>query len=167
MWYLFWPHKLCIQMIKEATRWNNIGLYNINYFNIYIAHEFAWMYAFRYIITMSLLLFNCIYFSMWIGVRECRGGPVHPWTTGVRRLEYSDMVVGDSRGFGCVGVRWCQWYVHIHIYLFIYSHLYSTFSIVQCSNALYRLWDGEIQGHTGQPSVREIDAYIQPLIHIL
>ena len=45
------------------------------------------------------------------------------------------------------------------IYLFIYCHLYSAFSIVQCSNALYRLWDGEIQGHTGQPSVREIDAH--------
>ena len=42
---------------------------------------------------------------------------------------------------------------------FIYYHLYSTFSIVQCSNALYRLWDGEIQGHTSQPSVREIDAH--------
>ena len=24
---------------------------------------------------------------------------------------------------------------------------------------MYRLWDGEIQGHTGQPSVREIDAH--------
>ena len=24
---------------------------------------------------------------------------------------------------------------------------------------LYRLWDGEIQGHTGQPSVREIDVH--------
>ena len=47
----------------------------------------------------------------------------------------------------------------IIIYLFIYCHLYSAFSIVQCSNALYRLWDGEIQGHTGQPSVREIDAH--------
>ena len=47
----------------------------------------------------------------------------------------------------------------IFIYLFIYCHLYSAFSIVQCSNALYRLWDGEIQGHTGQPSVREIDAH--------
>ena len=46
-----------------------------------------------------------------------------------------------------------------NIYLFIYCHLYSAFSIVQCSNALYRLWDGEIQGHTGQPSVREIDAH--------
>ena len=32
-------------------------------------------------------------------------------------------------------------------------------SIVQCSNALRRLWDGEIQWHTGQPSVREIDAH--------
>ena len=42
---------------------------------------------------------------------------------------------------------------------FIYCHLYSAFSIVQCSNALYRLWDGVIQGHTGQPSVREIDAH--------
>ena len=32
-------------------------------------------------------------------------------------------------------------YLHIHcgIYLFIYCHLYSAFSIVQCSNALYRL----------------------------
>ena len=47
----------------------------------------------------------------------------------------------------------------IFIYLFIYCHLYSAFSIVQCSNALYRLGDGEIQGHTGQPSVREIDAH--------
>ena len=47
----------------------------------------------------------------------------------------------------------------LFIYLFIYCHLYSAFSIVQCSNALYRLWDGEIQGHTGQPSVREIDAH--------
>ena len=46
-----------------------------------------------------------------------------------------------------------------YLYLFIYCHLYSAFSIVQCSNALYRLWDGEIQGHTGQPSVREIDAH--------
>ena len=45
------------------------------------------------------------------------------------------------------------------IYLFIYCHLYSALSIVQCSNALYRLLDGEIQGHTGQPSVREIDAH--------
>ena len=44
-------------------------------------------------------------------------------------------------------------------YLFIYWHLYSALSIVQCSNALYRLWDGEIQGYTGQPSVREIDAH--------
>ena len=44
-------------------------------------------------------------------------------------------------------------------FLFIYCHLYSALSIVQCSNALYRLWDGEIQGHTGQPSVREIDAH--------
>ena len=32
----------------------------------------------------------------------------------------------------------------VFIYLFIYCHLYSAFSIVQCSNALYRLWDGEI-----------------------
>ena len=47
----------------------------------------------------------------------------------------------------------------IYYYLFIYCHLYSAFSIVQYSNALYRLWDGEIQGHTGQPSVREIDAH--------
>ena len=46
-----------------------------------------------------------------------------------------------------------------YIYLFIYCHLYSALSIVQCSNALYRLRDGDIQGHTGQPSVREIDAY--------
>ena len=46
----------------------------------------------------------------------------------------------------------------IEIYLFIYCHLYSQLSIVQCSNALYRLWHGEIQGHTGQPSVWEIDA---------
>ena len=44
-------------------------------------------------------------------------------------------------------------------FYFIYCHLYSALSIVQCSNALYRLWDGEIQGHTGQPSVREIDAH--------
>ena len=36
---------------------------------------------------------------------------------------------------------------------FIYCHLYSTFSIVQCLNVLYRLWDGKIQGHTGQPYV--------------
>ena len=41
-------------------------------------------------------------------------------------------------------------------YLFIYCHLYSAFSVVQCSNVLYRLWDGEMQGHTGQPSVWEI-----------
>ena len=27
----------------------------------------------------------------------------------------------------------------LFIYLFIYCHLYSAFSIVQCSNALYRL----------------------------
>ena len=53
---------------------------------------------------------------------------------------------------------WANWRV-LFIYLFIYCHLYSAFSIVQCSNALYRLWDGEIQGHTGQPSVREIDAH--------
>ena len=45
------------------------------------------------------------------------------------------------------------------VYLFIYWHLYSALSIVQCSNALYRLWDGEIQGHTGQPSVQEINAH--------
>ena len=45
------------------------------------------------------------------------------------------------------------------VYLFIYCHLYSALCIVQCSNGLYRLWDGEIQGHTGQPSVREIDAH--------
>ena len=52
------------------------------------------------------------------------------------------------------------WYfLTFNIYLFIYCHLYSAFSIVQCSNALYRLWDGEIQGHTGQPSVQEIDAH--------
>ena len=51
------------------------------------------------------------------------------------------------------------WHPSEFIYLFIYCHLYSAFSIVQCSNALYRLWDGEIQGHTGQPSVREIDAH--------
>ena len=44
-------------------------------------------------------------------------------------------------------------------FIFIYCHLYSALSIVQCSNALYRLWDGEIQVHTGQPSVREIDAH--------
>ena len=60
-------------------------------------------------------------------------------------------------------------YIFIFIYLFIYCHLYSAFSIVQCSNALYRLWDGEIQGHTGQPSVREFDAHTvqfneQPLL---
>ena len=48
---------------------------------------------------------------------------------------------------------------NLFIYLFIYCHLYSAFFIVQCSNALYRLWDGEIQGHTGQPSAREIDAH--------
>ena len=55
----------------------------------------------------------------------------------------------------------CQipWRCTVFIYLFIYCHLYSAFSIVQCSNALYMLWDGEIQGHTGQPSVREIDAH--------
>ena len=29
--------------------------------------------------------------------------------------------------------------VFLFIYLFIYCHLYSAFSIVQCSNALYRL----------------------------
>ena len=52
-----------------------------------------------------------------------------------------------------------MFFCNLFIYLFIYCHLYSTFSIVQCSNALYRLWDGEIQGHTGQPSVREIDAH--------
>ena len=52
-----------------------------------------------------------------------------------------------------------SWTYHrYNSYLFIYCHLYSAFSIVQCSNALYRLWDGEIQEHTGQPSVREIDA---------
>ena len=28
---------------------------------------------------------------------------------------------------------------HLFTYLFIYCHLYSAFSIVQCSNALYRL----------------------------
>ena len=28
---------------------------------------------------------------------------------------------------------------NLFIYLFIYCHLYSAFSIVQCSNALYRL----------------------------
>ena len=50
-------------------------------------------------------------------------------------------------------------YIYVYSYLFIYCHLYSAFSIVQCSNALYRLWDGEIQGHTGQPSVWEIDAH--------
>ena len=50
-------------------------------------------------------------------------------------------------------------HLHLFIYLFIYCHLYSAFSIVQCSYALYRLWDGKIQGYTGQPSVREIDAH--------
>ena len=30
-------------------------------------------------------------------------------------------------------------FVDLFIYLFIYCHLYSAFSIVQCSNALYRL----------------------------
>ena len=50
-------------------------------------------------------------------------------------------------------------FITFYLFLFIYCHLYSAFSIVQCSNALYRLWDGEIQGHTGQPSVREIDAH--------
>ena len=45
------------------------------------------------------------------------------------------------------------------IYLFIYWHLYSTFSIVRCSIALGMLWDGKIQGHTGQTSVREIAAH--------
>ena len=29
--------------------------------------------------------------------------------------------------------------LNLFIYLFIYCHLYSAFSIVQCSNALYRL----------------------------
>ena len=43
--------------------------------------------------------------------------------------------------------------------LFVYCHLYNTFSIVQCSNILYRLRDGKIQGHTGQASAREIDAH--------
>ena len=47
----------------------------------------------------------------------------------------------------------------LFIYLFTVIYFYSAFSTVQCSNALYRLWDGEIQGHTGQPSVREIDAH--------
>ena len=42
------------------------------------------------------------------------------------------------------------------IYLF---YLFTVIYIVQCSNALYKLWDGEIKGHTGQPSVREIDAH--------
>ena len=46
-----------------------------------------------------------------------------------------------------------------YYFIIIYCHLYSAFSIVQCSNVLYRLWDGEIQRHTGQPSVREIDAH--------
>ena len=32
-----------------------------------------------------------------------------------------------------------QCYIYLFTYLFIYCHLYSTFSIVQCSNALYRL----------------------------
>ena len=45
------------------------------------------------------------------------------------------------------------------LFYFIYCHLYSALSIVQCSNALYRLWDGEIQGHTGQYFVREIYAH--------
>ena len=40
--------------------------------------------------------------------------------------------------------------VILFIYLFIHCHLYSAFTIVQCSNALYRLRDGEIQRHTGQ-----------------
>ena len=44
--------------------------------------------------------------------------------------------------------------------LFIYCHLYSTFSFVQCSNALYRLLEGDIQWHTGQPSARDIDTRI-------
>ena len=62
-----------------------------------------------------------------------------------------------------IGIKWKIVLIHLFkplfIYLFIYCHLYSALSIVQCSNALYRLWDGEIQGHTGQPSVREIDAH--------
>ena len=48
---------------------------------------------------------------------------------------------------------------HIFLFIIIYCLLYSALSIVQCSNALYRLCDDEIQGHTSQPSVREIDAH--------
>ena len=68
----------------------------------------------------------------------------------------------DARGIGITITMvptYCPWDVLNENFYFIYCHLYSAFSIVQCSNALYRLWDGEIQGHTGQPSVREIDAH--------
>ena len=52
------------------------------------------------------------------------------------------------------------WRIVIHyLFIYMYCHLYSAFATVQCSNVLYRLWDGKIQGHTGQPSVREIDAH--------
>ena len=57
----------------------------------------------------------------------------------------------------CICSLQVQYFIFIFIF-FVYCHLYSALSIVQCSNALYRLWDGEIQRHTGQPSVREIDA---------
>ena len=46
-------------------------------------------------------------------------------------------------------------YIYIYIYLFIYCHLYSAFSLVQCSIVLYRLSDGKIQRHTGQSSVEK------------
>ena len=42
--------------------------------------------------------------------------------------------------------------------LFIYLYLYRAHFIVQCLNALNMLLDGTIPGHTGQPSVQEIDA---------
>ena len=51
------------------------------------------------------------------------------------------------------------YHITINIYLFIYCHSYRAFSIVQCSNALYRLWNGEIQSNTGQTSVWEINAH--------
>ena len=73
----------------------------------------------------------------------------------------ADQTVMDKRIANpyCIDINLCLSICIYLFYWFIYCHLYSAFSIVPCSKALYRLWDGEIQGHTGQPSVREIDTH--------
>ena len=45
----------------------------------------------------------------------------------------------DTQAFNCHDHSWVVRFIDVYLFYFIYCYLYSAFSIVQCSNALYRL----------------------------